>query len=124
MEAGARCRDTALGCARRRPMIVVGLGEHHRPRAIEGALPGHILCVRNVETPSGSARAFGGERSADREESSTPRREQDDQEANAGRRKAAGNRDEPISALLLMVADNRPDIGPGVQARKRADVVR
>jgi hypothetical protein len=61
---------------------------------------------------------------ADRKESSTPRREQDDQEANAGRRKAAGNRDELISALLLMVAHNRPDTDPGGPARKRADVVR
>jgi len=50
----AGCRDTALRCARRRPMSVVGLGEHRRPRAIEGALPGRVLCVRNVETPSGS----------------------------------------------------------------------
>jgi hypothetical protein len=54
MEVVARCRDTALGCAGCRPMIVVGLEEHHRPRAIEGALPGRVLCVRNVETPSGS----------------------------------------------------------------------
>jgi hypothetical protein len=47
-----------LRCARRRSMIVVGLGEHRRPRAIEGALPGHVLCVRNVETPSGSGPAI------------------------------------------------------------------
>ena len=37
MEAVARRRDMALRCARRRPMIVVGLGEHHGPRAIERA---------------------------------------------------------------------------------------
>jgi hypothetical protein len=54
MEVVARCRDTALRCARCRSMIVVGLEEHHRPRAIEGALPGRILSVRNVETPSRS----------------------------------------------------------------------
>jgi hypothetical protein len=36
MEVVARCRDVALRCARRRSMIVVGLGEHRRPRAIEG----------------------------------------------------------------------------------------
>jgi hypothetical protein len=41
----AGCRDTALRCARRRPMSVVGLGEHRRPRAIEGALPGRVLCA-------------------------------------------------------------------------------
>ena len=40
-------------------MIVLGLGEHHRPRAIEGALPGRVLCVRNVETPSGSGLRTG-----------------------------------------------------------------
>jgi hypothetical protein len=41
-------------------MIVVGLDEHHRPRAIEGALPGRVLCVRNVETPFGPARCWVG----------------------------------------------------------------
>jgi hypothetical protein len=51
-------------------------------------------------------------------------RAQDDQEANAGGRKAAGTHDELISALLLMIVDNRPDTGPGARARKRADVVR
>jgi len=40
-------------------MIVVSLGEHRRPRVIEGALPGHVLCVWNVETPSGSAAPEG-----------------------------------------------------------------
>ncbi len=40
-------------------MIVVGLGEHHRPRAIEGALPGRVLCVRNVEIPSRSGLTTG-----------------------------------------------------------------
>jgi len=40
-------------------MIVVGPGEHHRPRAIEGALPGRVLCVRNVETPSRSGLRTG-----------------------------------------------------------------
>ncbi len=28
------------------------------PGLIEGALPGHVLCVRNVETPSGSSLAI------------------------------------------------------------------
>ena len=55
-------------------------------------------------------------RSADREESSTPQREQDDQEANAGGGNATGNRDVLISALLLMIADNRPDTGPSARA--------
>jgi hypothetical protein len=78
--------------------------------------------VRNAETPFGVRTLWV--RSADREESSTPRREQDDQKANAGGRKAAGNHDGSISALLLMVVDNRPDTGPCARARKRADVVR
>jgi hypothetical protein len=59
MEVVARCRDMALRCARCGSMIVVGLDEHHGLRAIEGALPGHVLCVRNVETPSGSAAPEG-----------------------------------------------------------------
>ena len=59
MEAVARCRDMALRYARRRPMIVVGLDEHHRPRATEGALPGRSLSVRNVETPSRSGSRSG-----------------------------------------------------------------
>lgn len=54
-----RCRDMALRCARCRLVIVAGLDEHHRPRAIEGALPDRVLCVRNVETPSGSVSRFG-----------------------------------------------------------------
>jgi hypothetical protein len=40
-------------------MIVVGLEEHHRPRAIEGAHPGRVLSVRNVETPSRSSLRAG-----------------------------------------------------------------
>jgi hypothetical protein len=43
---------------------------------------------------------------------------------NAGGRKAAGTHDEQVSALPLMIVDNRPDTGPGARARKRADVVR
>ena len=60
---------------------------------------------------------------ADREEGLIPRREQDDQEANAGGRKAAGNRREGRS-LQPVAMDNWPDIGPGARPRKRADVVR
>src|ERR1700758_2694913 len=114
----------ALRCARCRPMSVVGLEEHRRPRGIEGALPGRILGVRNVETPSRSdlARWRVGQ--------PTVRRAQ----LLGGNRMtkkpmpAAERQREPmtmkISALRLMVADNRPDTGPGARARKRADVVR
>ena len=59
MEDGARCRDMLLECSGCRSVIVVGLEEHHRPRAIEGALPDRVLCVRNVETPSGSGLRSG-----------------------------------------------------------------
>jgi hypothetical protein len=120
MDAVAGRRDRALGCDRRRPTIVVGLEEHHRPRAIEGALPGRVLCVRNAETPSRSARAFRGERSADRKESSTPRREQDDQERTPAAERQRETATVLISALLLMVAHNRPDTDPlcsGAKAR-------
>ena len=45
-------------------------------------------------------------------------------EANAGGRKAAGNRDTDGWPLLLAVLDNWPDTGPGARARKGADAVR
>ena len=79
-------RQAPAGLASRRP------GGHRRPRGIGGTHPGRISLVRNVETPSGSGRSCSG-RWADREEGRIPRREQDGQEANAGGRKAAGNRD-------------------------------
>jgi hypothetical protein len=45
-------------------------------------------------------------------------------EANAGGGNAAGNYDQQVSALLLMVVGNRSDTGPGARARKRGDAVR
>lgn len=42
-------------------------------------------------------------------------------EANAGGRKATGNRDELTVLLLSGVADNWPDTGPGARLRKQAD---
>jgi hypothetical protein len=119
----AGCRDVSLRNGGRGLVSVASPGDHRRPRGLEGALPGRCLCVRNVETPPGSARRWTG-RSADRKERPSPWREQRDQKANAGGRKAAGRRGESISAFLLMVVDNRPDIAPGARARKRADVVR
>ena len=59
MEVVARRGDTAVRYAGRSPMIVVGLDEHHRHTAIEGAFPGRILSVRNVVTPSGSGSRSG-----------------------------------------------------------------
>ena len=59
-------------------------------------------------------------RSADREESSIPGREQDDQKAKAGSGNATGTHDEQIGTLLLMVVDQpagyRP-WWPGAKAR-------
>ena len=46
-------RCDAAGGGRR---TSAGLDEHHRPRGTEGALPGRVSCVRNVETPLGSGR--------------------------------------------------------------------
>jgi hypothetical protein len=40
-------------------VIVASLGEHRRPRDIEGTHPGRCSCVRNVETPSGSGLPYG-----------------------------------------------------------------
>ena len=53
----AGCRDLLLGSSGRGLVIVASPGEHRRPRDIEGALPGRVLCVRNVETPLGSSLA-------------------------------------------------------------------
>ncbi len=85
----AGCRDMSLRCGGRWPVSDSGQGEHRCPRSREGTHPDRCSCVRNTETPSGSGPLV---RSADREESSTPGREQDDQEANVGSRKATGNR--------------------------------
>jgi hypothetical protein len=52
-----------------------------------------------------------------------PQREQDAQKANAGGRKAAGNRDD-IWLPLSRVPHNWPDTGPGARTRKGADVRR
>ncbi len=49
-------RDWLLGSSGRGLVIVASLDEHRRPRGIEGTHTGHISCVRNVETPSGSGR--------------------------------------------------------------------
>jgi hypothetical protein len=50
-------------------------------------------------------------READREEGLIPRRGSDDREANAGSRKATGNRDQLASLLRLVAANNWPDTG-------------
>jgi hypothetical protein len=101
-------------------MLVVGLDEHHRPRAIEGALPGRSLSVWNVETPSGSG-SVSGKPTVRRAQ--LPGGHRMTKKQNAGSRKAPGNH-RGQSALRLIAMDNWPDTGLGGPARKGADVVR
>ncbi len=114
----AGCRDAPLRSGGRGLVIVASPGEHRCPRGIEGALPGRVLCVRNVETPSGSGLRCGAGWWADREESRSPGRAKDGQEANAGGGNAAGNRDVQISALLLMVAEQPAGYGSSWPGRE------
>jgi hypothetical protein len=116
------CRDTALRCAGCRPVIVVGLEEHHRPRAIEGAHPRWRLERAKRGNPVWVQPSRAGRPTARRAQ--LPGGNRMTKEANAGRRKAAETVTVLISALLLMVTDNRPDTDPCGPARKRADVVR
>jgi hypothetical protein len=101
-------------------MLVVGLDEHHRPRAIEGALPGHILSVRNVETPSGSG-SRSGKSTARKTQLPGGHRMTKKRMPAAETQREAGTKDR---ALHAVVSDNRPDMGPSGPARKGADVVR
>jgi hypothetical protein len=52
-------RDWPQRSGRRRTVSRRGLGEHRRPRGIEGAHPGRSSCVRNAVTLSGSEPRFG-----------------------------------------------------------------
>jgi hypothetical protein len=63
----AGCRDVLLRSSGCGLVIVASPGEHRRPRDIEGTHPGRCSCVRNVETPSGSAPSVRDGRWADRE---------------------------------------------------------
>jgi hypothetical protein len=60
MVVAAGCRDLPWRSGRRGLVIVASPDEHRRPRDIEGTHSGHSLCVRNVETPSGSGSSLGG----------------------------------------------------------------
>ena len=67
-------------------------GEHRRPRGREGTQPGRISKVRNVVTPSGSGRQVAaGKPTAMKAQ--LPGGNRLTRKANAGGRKAAGNRD-------------------------------
>jgi hypothetical protein len=67
-------------------------GEHRRPRGRGGTHPGRISQARNVETPSGSGRQAAPGKPTVRK-AQLPSGNRMTREANAGGRKAAGNRD-------------------------------
>ena len=88
----AGCRGWPLESGRRRPGIFCRPGEHRRPRDTGGTHPGRISCVWNVGTPMGSGRGNGtGQPTARKAQSPSGGRMT--REANAGGRKATGNRD-------------------------------
>src|SRR5664279_6172481 len=75
--------------------FVVGRVEHRRPRDTGGTLPGRNSCVWNVVTPSGSGRQVASGQSTVRK-TQFPGGQRMTREANAGGRKAAGNRDSVV----------------------------
>jgi len=88
--AGTRtCRWEAAGDDRK---TLSRSGEHRRPRGIGGTQPGWISLVRNVTTPLGSERNDAPGKPTVRK-AGFPSGRRMAQEANAGGRKAAGNRD-------------------------------
>ena len=58
MQYRAEFRDLSLEGGGCRLLIGKRLGEHHRPRGIEGAHSVRVLCMWNVETPSGSSHCW------------------------------------------------------------------
>jgi hypothetical protein len=72
-------------------------GAHHRPRDKGGALPGRSLLMCNTTTPLGSGHWVAGRPTVRKAQFPCGRRMT--QEANAGSRKAAGNRG-PLDRLL------------------------
>ena len=113
-----------LRCSGRGLVIVASLGEHRRPRGIEGTLPGRCSCVRNVETPSGSDPSVGwwvGKPTVREAQLPGGNRMIKKLMPAAETQRETGTNDHPLQAV---VPDNRPDTGPGARARKSADVVR
>ena len=97
MGSVAGCRDWPLRSGRCRSRRRLGRGEHRRPRGREGTHPGRSSCVRNSVTPSRSGRdRASGKPTARRAQPLGG--ESDDREANAGSRKATGNRDAMTSS--------------------------
>ena len=87
------------------------------PRSTEGTHPGRVSAVWNVTTPSGSGWRPGKPTAREAQLSGGHWMVQ---QANAGGRKATGNRDERL-LLPVAVSHNWPDTGSCL-ARKGADV--
>jgi hypothetical protein len=89
---GCVCGVQGLAAGKRQALAGHGIwpGEHRRPRGREGTHPGRISKVRNVETPSGSGRMPG---KPTVRKAQLPGGNRMIRQANAGGRKAAGNRD-------------------------------
>ena len=106
---GCRCGVQGLADGKRQALAGHGIwpGGHRCPRGREGTHPGRISQVRNVETPSGSGRMPGKPTAR---KAQFPGGNRMTREANAGGRKAAGNRDAWL-APPLAVPDNWPDTG-------------
>ena len=91
------------------------------PRAIEGALPGLILSVWNVETPSGSSLRAGRPTVRDAQFLGGHRMTKKRMPAAETQRETSVVL---ISALLLMIADQPAGYRLDGLARKGAEVVR
>ena len=116
----AGCRDMPLRCGGRWPVSDSGQGDTVVPGVERAPTP---TAARACETRKPRpVRRLAGKPTV--RKAQFPSGHRMTKKRNAGGRKAAGNRVGSISALPLMGVDNRPDTGPGVRARKRADVVR
>ena len=122
MGCGAGCRGWPLRSGRRRPGIFCRPGEHRRPRDTGGTHPGRISCVWNVGTPTGSGGATcAGEPTA--REAQSPSGGRMSWEANAGGRKATGNRG-GVAGTSARRLGELTGSGRGARTRKGADAGR
>jgi hypothetical protein len=115
---GCGCEVQGLAAGKRQATAGHGirLGEHRRPRGREGTQPGRISQVRNVVTPSGSGRMPG---KPTVRKAQFPGGNRMTREANAGGRKAAGNRDVKGWSLcwLSRITGRIPGWCPGPKGR-------
>jgi hypothetical protein len=93
---GSGVQDQPLERGRRWPTDPTPAREHRRSRDIGGAHPGRVWLVRNTTTPLGPGTVTCP--CADRKEGGSPSGHRMAQEAKAGGRKAAGNRDDVVSS--------------------------